>query len=461
MQGVSSVEGTLFIACKKYLGGEKMKGKLLLTATAILMTAFFAVGLAACKPSDEETAHEHQMQHFDAVAATCTEEGNSEYWVCRTCGKYFSDAEGKEEIANKSSTVISAIGHSWSEWVTKEPTCTEDGYKECECSLCHEPKRETIKATGHTFSKDWSYDETYHWHAAVCEHSDQVSDKAEHAFADGICSVCDARKISAGLVYSLNNDGVSYSVTGIGTCTDADIAVPSAYNGLPVTAIGDSAFFNCSSLVSVNIPDSVTSIGKYALGYCASLTSVNIPDSVTSIGNYAFEYCASLTSITIPDSVTSIENGVFYYCSSLSNVNIPNGAASIGYDAFHGCSSLESILIPDSVTSIGSGAFYYCTSLASINIPERVTSIGSSAFRNCDLLTSITIPESVTIIGEYAFSGCRALTSVTFEITDGWWVSTSSEATSGTDISSSDLEDPATAVNYLTSDYGNCYWKRG
>lgn len=89
MQGVSSVECTLFIACKKYLGGEKMKEKLLLTATAILMTAFFAVGLAACKPSDEETAHEHQMQHFDAVAATCTEEGNSEYWVCRTCGKYF------------------------------------------------------------------------------------------------------------------------------------------------------------------------------------------------------------------------------------------------------------------------------------------------------------------------------------------------------------------------------------
>ena len=91
-----------------------------------------------------------------------------------------------------------------------------------------------------------------------------MSDKAEHTFANGICSVCDAHKISTGLLYSLNNDEASYSVTGIGTCTDTSIAIPSVYNGLPVTAIGKRAFFDCRSLISVIIPDSVISISDYA-----------------------------------------------------------------------------------------------------------------------------------------------------------------------------------------------------
>ncbi|MBE6584880.1 MAG: hypothetical protein E7649_07930, partial [Ruminococcaceae bacterium] len=172
------------------------------------------------------------------------------------------------------------------------------------------------------------------------------------------------------------------------------------------TSIGDSAFCNCDSLTSIEIPSSVTSIGDWAFDYCSSLTSIEIPSSVTSIGDWAFDSCSSLTSIEIPSSVTSIGGSAFCYCTSLESIEIPSSVTSIGEHAFYKCSSLESIEIPSSVTSIGGSAFCYCTSLTSIEIPSSVTSIGDWAFENCSSLTSIEIPSSVTSIGEYTFNNC-------------------------------------------------------
>ena len=176
--------------------------------------------------------------------------------------------------------------------------------------------------------------------------------------------------------------------------------------------IGDQAFYECSSLTSITIPESVTSIGSYAFHNCNSLTPITIPESVTSIGDFAFSYCSSLTSITIPDSVTSIGDYAFGSCSSLETVNFEGESklTSIEQYAFFNCRSLSSITIPESVTSIGSSAFESCTSLISITIPDSVTSIGSYAFRYCSSLTSITIPDSVTSIGRYAFYYCIKLT---------------------------------------------------
>ena len=98
-----------------------------------------------------------------------------------------------------------------------------------------------------------------------------------------------------------------------------DIVIPE-YDGGKEYGIGDYAFYYCSSLTSVVIPDSVTSIGERAFCSCKLLTSIVIPDSVTSIGERAFYYCISLTSIVIPASVTSIGKFAFYYCSSLTSV---------------------------------------------------------------------------------------------------------------------------------------------
>ena len=201
--------------------------------------------------------------------------------------------------------------------------------------------------------------------------------------------------------------------------------------------IGPDAFYNCDSLTSITIPDSVTSIGSYAFSGCTSLESVTFGENsaLESINSYAFYNCTSLASITIPDSVTSIGYEAFYGCDSLTSITIPDSVTSIGSyafsgctslesvtfggnsklesigEAFYGCDSLTSITIPDSVTSIGSYAFSGCTSLESVTFGEnsKLESIGYQAFYNCDSLTSITIPDSVTSIGYQALYNCTSL----------------------------------------------------
>ena len=232
---------------------------------------------------------------------------------------------------------------------------------------------------------------------------------------------CGAEGDGSNLTWTLDSEGV-LTISGSGDMHGYDhlgapwygirSPVKSAVIADGVTSIGDSAFFDCTSLTSVTIPDSVTSIGEYAFYNCTSLTSVTIPNSVTSIGEYTFYNCTSLTSVAIPDSVTSIGDDAFSNCKSLTSVTIPDSVTSIGEYAFYNCRSLTSVTIPDSVTSIGDDAFSNCKSLTSVTIPDSVTSIGKWAFSECKSLTSVTIPDSVTSIGDAAFASCTSLTGI-------------------------------------------------
>ena len=240
------------------------------------------------------------------------------------------------------------------------------------------------------------------------------------------------------------------------------------HNGVAysVTSIGERAFYDCSSLAAITLPEGVTSIGEDAFYYCSSLTAITIPEGVTSIGYDAFYGCSSLERVTINcanvgnwfsglssikeivlgASVTSIRDEAFQGCSSLTAINIPEGVTSIGDGAFRGCSSLTDLsvaegntiydsrggcnaiietnsntlisgcattIIPESVTSIGNYAFKGCSSLTSITIPESVTSFGNSAFCDCSSLKELTLGKGLKKIGVAAFYGCDEIEKVT------------------------------------------------
>jgi hypothetical protein len=217
--------------------------------------------------------------------------------------------------------------------------------------------------------------------------------------------------------WATNRGGAT--ITGY-TCSDADVTIPSTINGLPVTSIGNSAFYWCSGLASVSISSNVTSIGDWAFALCSGLTNVTIPTSVKVIGNSAFYGCYGLTSVAIPNSVAAIGNSAFYWCSGLTNITIPSSVADVGDSAFYSCSGLTSATIPSSVTHLGPYAFADCTGLTNVTIRGTATSVGACAFAWCSGLKEVTIPSSVTIscgvtnIGSYAFAWCGGLTAVYF-----------------------------------------------
>ena len=139
-----------------------------------------------------------------------------------------------------------------------------------------------------------------------------------------------------GIYYDIS--GTTATVTQVGDYS-GDIVIPESItfenSKYSVTSIEDYAFWGCSSLTSVTIPNSVTSIGESAFEDCSSLTSVTIPNSVTSIGQSTFCDCSSLTSVTIPNSVTSIGECAFAYCENIENVYCyAEEVPSTDFDAF-------------------------------------------------------------------------------------------------------------------------------
>ena len=179
-----------------------------------------------------------------------------------------------------------------------------------------------------------------------------------------------------------------------------ELVIPAELGGRKVTAIGDSAFYNCFDLKSVTIPDSVTAIGDSAFSYCWNLTSVTIPDSVTAIGDSAFIWCSSLTGVTIPDSVAAIGANPFAYCSELTEVIVSKDHPALA--------TIDGVLFSKADRRL---VWYPMTKTgASYAIPQGIRIIGDSAFSYCESLTGVTIPDSVTAIGYDAFYGCDSLT---------------------------------------------------
>ena len=376
---------------------------------------FGADGKCACgaeKPTEHKHAYTEKVveSRYLKTAATC--ETKAVYFYSCECGE-----KGTETFEYGE-----ALGHNYGDLIIGTPAnCTQNGTKtHYYCSICEK-----------------------NFDAEKNEITDLVIPASHKYNKDGICVFCGVQKHSEGLLYTLSNDEISYIVSGIGTCTDSDIIIPSSHNGKPITRIAEHAFGGCDELTSVMIPDSITSMGSHVFEGCSKLTHTIIPDSITSMGSHVFVDCNSLTSVSIGNGVASIEWCTFYNCSNLTSVTIGNSVTSIGFAAFDNCSNLTSIVIPNSVTSIHC-AFDNCSSLTSVyysgTIDEWVqinfvgdrsatplyyaeyfyinnklvteanivtaTKINAFAFANYNSLTSVIIPDSVINIGTDAFRDC-------------------------------------------------------
>lgn len=254
---------------------------------------------------------------------------------------------------------------------------------------------------------------------AVCMMITMLPLSAVTAFATDTSTVHEAND-DEGIyryAYKKNEDGETVTITKFLGPVDPTnngpyvITIPTTLDKYTVTGIGKWAFYCCSDLTEVTIPQSVTSIGERAFAACRNLDSVTIKDAATSIGNRAFTECPLTTTLSLGKKITTIDDYAFYYCIELESVTIPQSVTSIGNDAFGQCHDLQSLTIKDAATSIGHRAFLGCTSLETISLGENIKTIGYHAFNSCTSinLTNVTIPENVTTIRPGTFDYCTHL----------------------------------------------------
>ena len=276
----------------------------------------------------------HELTKVDAKEATETEEGNIEYWVCETCGKYFADSEGTAEISAESVVVPMVVPV-----VIASGSCGDDS-----TFVLYEDGDFIVSGTGRI--SDFSLYDSYRNSIKNMVIEEGIEEIASYAFVN--CKNLE----SVTIPQSLNIIEMDI-FEGCNNLKRVDISDISKY-----VQIGNWGYFSPATCYGADL---------YLNGEL--VTDVVIPYDVEYVGSYAFCNCNSITSVTISEGVTSIGNDTFTFCTNLKKIIIPDSLTYIGFEAFFGCSSLESILIPESVTEIANvGVFGGCDKLNDIYV---------------------------------------------------------------------------------------------
>ena len=222
------------------------------------------------------------------------------------------------------------------------------------------------------------------------------------------------------LNYSIENEEVT--ITGVTNYNETEITIPDKIDGKNVTKIGQSAFYYCSSLQSITIPNTVTKIDWNAFEECKQLKGITLPTGLTSLGGKAFLNCSSLKSIEIPTGVEQITTDTFRGCSSIETINITGSKTKMTIEEtsiFGGCDSLISINVNENNEKFASidGVLFdkYIQKLyiypsakkdKEYTIPSTVIRL-CSAFENCKYLETLNIPSKVQYISQDGLQGIK------------------------------------------------------
>ena len=265
---------------------------------------------------------------------------------------------------------------------------------------------------------------------------ENVAEIHDTSFA-GCSSVCSI-EVSPNNPYFTSKDNCLLTIDG----TELILGCKNSIIPQSVKRIRDYAFYGCSELRHIDLPNSITSLGAACFSNCTTLDDIEIPSSIKEIDAWAFENCRNLSHFEIPFSVTSIGKKAFSGCDSLSEIRvsetnpifteaqncllskdgsvliagfkvskIPDCVSVIGKSSFEGCRSLVHIDIPTSVQIIEESAFKH-SSLQRIELPNSITQIGTSAFDGCDQLTMVQLPTGITVISEACFRNCTSLVDI-------------------------------------------------
>ena len=304
---------------------------------------------------------------------------------------------------------------------------------------CADAEIESASDSAMTTENVISTDEVIEDNIVEADDSDIEQDKVEDSTVNQEKPAFKGSESTAGLKFTLNADGLGYTLVGKGTAKSKDLVID-GHEGLPVTRIGYAAFENDKTITSVKIGDSVEYISDYAFSQCAGLTSVTMGSGVRELGVYSFRYCTALKSITVGKSVERIKYGTFYNSKNLATINLPdtlrcteeyafdktayfttssnwkNKLLYIGKHLIKAKSDITGkVTVATGTISIGGKAFNGCASFTEISIPDSVKAIGPMAFQNATKLTKVSIGNGVEYIGEKAFAG-----SGFFNATGNW-----------------------------------------
>lgn len=412
-------------------------------------------GLYSCGCGLEEYVEIEKIPHVTvnhpAVDATCTADGNHEYFSCKNCSMYFEDRYAENEI-EENSWIIHHEGHQAVVDEMIDSTCSKTGLTEgSHCGVCSEilvaqeviekkPHTETILEavapdcvnTGLTAGKQ----------CAICEEiyePQAVIDALGHDYDDGVtvaptlttngytrftclrndCDYYEDRNIvSMYILFALQEDD-TYMIARVDSSL-IELVIPETFNNKAVTAISANAFNNCSSLKSLVIPASITTIEAGALSGCIALEEIKLAKAYGNKFGHLFDEAAdnanvptSVAKIIVEnDSTAQLPTSYFALCKTIKHVEINTKATIVPMNLFQTCEALEVVVLPTTTTKLSAAVFSYCRSLKTIDLPETLMDIDNRVFNECSALEEINLPAKVQLIGEQAFNGCVLLEEI-------------------------------------------------